>query len=235
MSRSFDVLLVGLVGGLGWWLFARDGRSLEQVGAPPPTRAISEPAAPAPLSPTGGQAAPLTSQTAPVAVTWEVDDPALLTHPSLQLVVVEATTGRLVPLAWQLAPDRCIAAVLAPGQRALGLAHVHPTLEVLAWIPLDPATHLPDELPLRLGERFARIAFDVRDPDGQVVHDARLSLCSAEPARTLDGAQAGLPVDADGKVLVPTRAGVCIDVRSARGSATVDDPVDGRTVHLTAR
>jgi hypothetical protein len=235
MSRSFDVLLVALVGGLGWWLFDRDGRPLKQVGDAPPTRAVELPAPPPPASPAGGEPVPAPPQQAPVTVTWAVDDPALLAHPSFQLVVVEATTGRLVPLAWDRAPDGRVSCTFAAGQRAVGLALVHPALEVLAWIPLDATSGLPEELPVRLAERFARIAFDVRDADGQVVHDARLSACGAAAARTLDGAPAALPSDADGKVLVPRRAGVCIDVWSARGTATVDEPVDGRTVQLTAR
>jgi hypothetical protein len=140
-----------------------------------------------------------------------------------------------VGLQWERAADGRVMARFSPGQRALGIALVHPTLEVLAWIPLDPATGAPEETPVRLGERLARIALVVHDADGHAVDDARLSLWTAAGARTLEGVSLPLPTDADGKVLVPRRAGVRVTVHSALGSATVDDPVDGQTVQLTAR
>lgn len=79
-------------------------------------------------------AAPAATRT----VTFEVGDPALLCHPSLQLVVADATSGRLAPLAWQRDPDGRVAAEVATGQGSVGLSVVLPALEVLAWIPLDP-------------------------------------------------------------------------------------------------
>jgi len=235
MSRSVDLMLLGLVGGLAWWLFGRDERPLDPEPAAPGIQGVAELAAPRAPSLGSGEAPPAAPPVASLAVIWAVDDAAFLAHPSFQFVVAEASTGRLLPLAWERSADGRVAAEFGPGQRALGLALVHPTLEVLAWLPLDATTRLPEELPVRLGERFARIAFDVRDSAGEVVHDARLSLRSAEPARTIDGERASLPVDTDGKVLLPRRRGLCIDVQSARGTATVDEPVDGRVVQLTAR
>ncbi len=239
MSRTLDLLLIALVLGLAWWLFGRREATDASVGVAAPVRAA------APAGPPGPTLPEPTAPAGPGTLAWSVDDPTLLAHPALVFVLAEAGTARLAALDVDFAPDGVRAsATLGARPSALGIALALPTLEVLAWVPLAPASDGATlgagdeqpwslvESPLRLADRLHRVSLEAVDRDGLGVEDAKLHWPNAGRGGPLSADSVELLLDLHGKALLPRRAGNTVLVTSARGHARVSDPMDGMRVVL---
>jgi len=161
---------------------------------------------------------------------FQVDEPALLDHPGLALVVAEGADGRLALARWTRTGPQD-GRVEAGAATDVGFALRAPNLEVVGWSARAAERGELGSVPLSAWVEL--VAFEVVDANGAAVTD--VTWTRAHAAARVGEAALPLPTDARGRLLLPRHARLELRADAAGGTARVSLPSAQRKLVIGAR